>query len=98
WWIWPMTRWSARRCCGASTCTIELRTSASRFRGRGLASDVIRVLCGYGFAVRGLHRLQIETLADNTPMIRASAAAGFLPEGTLRHSAWVDGEFADQVV
>jgi len=74
---------------------ISLRAS---FRGRGLATDVIRVLCGYGFAVRGLHRLQIETLADNTPMIRASAAAGFLPEGTLRQSAWVDGGFADQVV
>jgi RimJ/RimL family protein N-acetyltransferase len=74
---------------------ISLRAS---FRGRGLATDVIRVLCGYGFAVRGLHRLQIETLADNTPMIRASAAAGFLPEGTLHQSAWVDGGFADQVV
>ena len=68
------------------------------FRGRGLGADVVRVLCGYGFAVRGLHRLQIDTLADNAAMIAAGTAAGFVPEGTLRKSAWVNGDFADEVV
>lgn len=68
------------------------------FRGRGLAADVIRVLCDYGFQVRGLHRLQIETLTENAPMVRAATNVGFANEGALRHSAWVDGRFADQVV
>lgn len=68
------------------------------FRGRGLATDVVRVLCHYGFRVRGFHRLQVETLARNTPMIRAAATVGFVEEGLLRDSAWVDGSFADQVV
>jgi RimJ/RimL family protein N-acetyltransferase len=68
------------------------------FRGRGIASDVIRVLCNYGFQILGLHRLQIETLADNTPMIRAATTVGFAEEGTLRHSAWVNGTFADQMI
>jgi RimJ/RimL family protein N-acetyltransferase len=68
------------------------------FRQRGLGVEVIRVLCDYGFAVRGLHRLQIETLADNIAMIRAASRAGFTQEGLLRSSAWVNGEFADQVI
>jgi RimJ/RimL family protein N-acetyltransferase len=68
------------------------------FRGRHLATDVVRVLCRYGFAVRGLHRLQVETLADNHAMISAATRAGFVPEGTLRGSAWVDGGFADEVI
>lgn len=68
------------------------------FRGRGLGADVVRVLCRYGFAVRGLHRLQIETLADNAAMIRAAEQAGFVLEGTLRRSAWVNGEFIDEVI
>ncbi|MER5749258.1 GNAT family protein [Streptomyces sp. NPDC002088] len=68
------------------------------FRGRGLAGDVVRVLCEYGFAVRGLHRLQVETLADNTPMIATATRAGFTVEGTLRRSAWVYGAFVDVVV
>ncbi|MFJ8694403.1 GNAT family N-acetyltransferase [Streptomyces roseolilacinus] len=68
------------------------------FRGRGLAVDVVRVLCAYGFAVRGMRRLQVETLADNAPMIAAARRAGFVVEGTLRRSAWVYGGFADEVV
>jgi RimJ/RimL family protein N-acetyltransferase len=67
-------------------------------RGRGLGTDTVRVLCHYGFVVRGLNRLQIETLADNNAMIRAAEAAGFVLEGTLRKAAWVLGEFADEVV
>ena len=68
------------------------------FRGRGLGADVVLALCEYGFTVRGLHRLQVDTLADNTAMIRAAERAGFVPEGRLRQAAWVDGEFADEVI
>jgi RimJ/RimL family protein N-acetyltransferase len=68
------------------------------FRGRGLGADVVRVLCRYGFAIRGLHRLQAETLSTNNAMIQAANRAGFTREGTLRRAAWVDGEFADEVV
>lgn len=68
------------------------------FRGRRLGADVVAVLCRYGFATRGLHRLQIETLADNTAMLRAVDTSGFAVEGVLAGAAWVDGRFADQVV
>lgn len=74
---------------------ISLRPS---FRGRGLGTDTVRMLCRYGFAIRGLQRLQAETLADNAAMIRAATQAGFTREGILRRSAWVDGDFADQVI
>lgn len=67
-------------------------------RGRGLGEDVVRLLCRYGFSVRGLHRLQVDTLAENIPMIRAATANGFALEGTLRGAAWVCGEFLDEVV
>jgi RimJ/RimL family protein N-acetyltransferase len=65
---------------------LSLRPS---FRGHGLGIDVVRVLCQYGFTVRGLHRLQLETLADNAAMIQAAVRAGFVLEGTLRSAAWV---------
>ncbi len=67
-------------------------------RGRGIGTEVVRILCEYGFAVRGLHRLQIETLADNAAMIAAATRVGFAVEGTLRESAWVYGGFADEVI
>lgn len=68
------------------------------FRGRGLGTDVVQALCEYGFTVRGLHRLQIETLATNAAMINAAERAGFVREGTLRRAAWVTGEFLDEVI
>jgi RimJ/RimL family protein N-acetyltransferase len=68
------------------------------FRGRGLGTDVVLALCEYGFAVRGLHRLQVDTLASNTAMIRAATRAGFVHEGRLRQASWVNGEFADDVI
>jgi RimJ/RimL family protein N-acetyltransferase len=68
------------------------------FRGRGLGTDIVRVMSRYGFEIRGLHRLQIDTLADNFAMICAAKRAGFVQEGMLRRSAWVNGEFADEVL
>jgi RimJ/RimL family protein N-acetyltransferase len=76
-------------------CGMELLPA---HRGRGLGADTVRALCHYGFAVRGLNRLQLETLADNHAMIGAAARSGFVVEGTIRQVAWVAGAFADEVI
>lgn len=67
-------------------------------RGKGYSTDLVQVLCYYGFVVRGLHRLQVETLADNVPMQRAAERNGFVREGVLRSSAYVLGVRLDEVV
>ena len=74
---------------------LSLRPS---FRGRGLGTDVVLALCEYGFTVRGLHRLQVDTLASNAAMISGAVRAGFAQEGTLRGAGWVNGEFVDEVI
>ena len=68
------------------------------FRGRGWSVEVLRLLCRYGFDVRGLNRLQLETAADNRPMIAAATRAGFELEGTLRQATWILGNFVDTVI
>ena len=68
------------------------------FRGKHLGTDIVRVLCHYGFVIRGLHRLQVDTLADNYAMIGAASRVGFVLDGTLRQFAWVNGSFADEVI
>jgi RimJ/RimL family protein N-acetyltransferase len=74
---------------------IELRPG---FRGRGLGADAVRVVCRYGFALRGLHRLQLETLTDNHAMIAVAGKLGFTREGATRGSSWMNGRFADDVI
>lgn len=67
-------------------------------RGKGYGTDVVAVLCHYGFVVRGLQRLEMETVSDNEAMLRSAARNGFVREGVLRSRAWVMGEFLDTVV
>ena len=69
-----------------------------RFRGRGWSAEVLQLLCRYGFVVRGLNRLQLETNPDNVPMIRSAERVGFSQEGVLRQATWTLGGFADAVV
>ncbi|MGH3498739.1 MAG: GNAT family N-acetyltransferase [Nocardioidaceae bacterium] len=68
------------------------------YRGRGFGTDVVHVLCAYAFETRGLHRVQVDTLAHNSAMISAATRVGFSAEGTLRKAAWVNGEFADELL
>ncbi|WP_017581918.1 GNAT family N-acetyltransferase [Nocardiopsis valliformis] len=70
----------------------------SSARGKGYGTDTVAVLCHYGFVVRGLHRLQIETLADNTAVLAMAENNGFVREGVMRSSAWVLGEFLDEAL
>jgi RimJ/RimL family protein N-acetyltransferase len=87
--------WAIDRHNRSAHVGISLRPA---FRGRGFGLDVVRVLCRYGFAILGLHRLQVETLADNHAMIAIAEGAGFVREGVTRGSEWVNGEFADAVI
>ncbi|WP_281187039.1 GNAT family N-acetyltransferase [Micromonospora sediminicola] len=68
-----------------------------RLRGARLGEDATRLLCHYGFRTLGLHRLQMETLVDNSAMIRIANQVGFRREGIRRQAAWVDGTFADEL-
>lgn len=68
------------------------------FRGRGWSGEVVHLLCRYGFVVRGLNRLQLETDEKNLAMISSAKKAGFVEEGRMRNATWVLGSFTDQVV
>jgi RimJ/RimL family protein N-acetyltransferase len=87
--------WAIDRHNRSAHIGISLRPA---FRGRGYGADVVRVLCRYGFAILGLHRLQIDTLTDNHAMIKTATEAGFTQEGVTRAAYWVNGRFEDCVI
>lgn len=67
-------------------------------RGQGFGTEVIRLLCRYGFRNRNLRRLELETLASNTAMRRTAEACGFTHEGTQREREYDGDGFADMVI
>ncbi len=66
-----------------------------RARGQGYGVELLNLLCRYGFWLRNLRRLELETLADNAPMRRAAQRCGFVHEGTQRGREYDGNGFAD---
>ncbi len=52
---------------------------AAEWRGRGLATKAVRLLCGWAFAALGLGRIRLMTLRGNTRSQRVAERAGFRP-------------------
>jgi RimJ/RimL family protein N-acetyltransferase len=67
-------------------------------RGRGIASEALRLLAEWVFGALGLGRLQVFVARDNIPALRLSQRAGFRREGVLRAYWKDDGARLDAVV
>ena len=72
--------------------------AAGQNRSRGLGGEAIRLLCGYGFRVLGLNRIELRVFADNERARRCYRRCGFREEGVMRQAIWSDGAFRDEVV
>lgn len=70
---------------------------ASAHWGRGLATEAVRALVGFGFAQLNLNRIEATTNLDNTGSMRVLAKVGFTEEGILRdYTYWREvGAFSD---
>lgn len=67
-------------------------------RRRGAASESVRLLCEYGFRTRGLHRLEIDTLATNAGMRAVAQRIGFREEGCLRERHYMGSGQGDVIM
>ena len=67
-------------------------------RGQGLGRDAIEVVCRFGFEIRALERLSLETLEINAPMRATATSCGFVEEGRLRSAIWYFGRYVDDVL
>jgi RimJ/RimL family protein N-acetyltransferase len=64
-------------------------------RGRGVATEALRLLTDWGFTERGLVRLELLISVDNTASIRVAERAGYVREGVLRSLFVKDGRRED---
>jgi len=64
-------------------------------RDRGLGTESLRMIVGYGFEQLGLHRISLEVYAFNPRARHVYEKVGFVAEGVLReelryHDEWID--------
>jgi RimJ/RimL family protein N-acetyltransferase len=68
------------------------------YRDRGYGTDAIRAFLGFLFDTVGLHRVWLGTYDHNARAQRAYEKCGFVREGVMRKSDWLDGRWVDSVI
>jgi ribosomal-protein-alanine N-acetyltransferase len=66
--------------------------------GIGLGEEVTRAVLRYGFGELELHRIDLHVLAYNARAISCYLRCGFVEEGRLRESAFIGGQWHDDVI
>jgi RimJ/RimL family protein N-acetyltransferase len=64
---------------------------------KGYGTDALRAICDFGFGQLRLERIELDVYEPNLRARRSYEKAGFVTEGTLRHSHFSDGQFHDVV-
>ncbi len=67
-------------------------------RGRGIATEALKLLTEWGLATLGLGRVQVFVAPENVAALRLAKSAGFQREGVLRSYLMIDGQRVDAVV
>jgi RimJ/RimL family protein N-acetyltransferase len=75
-------------------CNFRIALTSSG-RDRGLGTEALRLVVGYGFEKLGLHRISLTVFSHNPRALRSYEKAGFVLEGTRRQvlrygDSWVD--------
>ena len=69
-----------------------------RGRDRGLGTESVRMIVGYGFEQLRMHRIALEVYSHNARARRVYEKVGFVAEGVLRDALRWDGEWIDTTV
>jgi RimJ/RimL family protein N-acetyltransferase len=77
---------------------IDIVIGDPAYRDRGHGTDAIRAFLAFLFDTVGLHRVWLATYDYNVRAQRAYEKAGFVREGVMRQSDWVDGHWVDSVI
>ncbi len=65
---------------------------------KGLGTETTCLVLEYAFIQLGLHRMDVRVLEDNMRAIRCYEKCGFIREGVERESAFVDGQWRNDLI
>jgi ribosomal-protein-alanine N-acetyltransferase len=82
----------------AGTADIGIMIGDRNSWGKGLATEVLRVLCNFAFLSLNARKLTAGGLAVNISIIKAFKRIGFFEEGFLRKKVLIGDEYFDQIL
>ncbi|MET3576273.1 GNAT family protein [Bhargavaea ullalensis] len=66
--------------------------------GKGIATEAVRLIVGFGFERAGLHRIEAYVSPNNVGSVRVLEKAGLQREGLLRQLLFINGVWEDHYV
>ena len=69
----------------------------SDYRGKGIGTEVARLLLGYGFEKLNLNKIYLGVNAEHKGALRSYEKAGFVKEGILRQEIFRNNRYYDAV-
>lgn len=73
------------------SCTIGIKICEVDYQGKGYGEDTLRTFLTYLFKEFNLHRIELDTLFENTRARNLYKKVGFKEIG-IRRDAWIDAE------
>ncbi|CAN0618912.1 GNAT family N-acetyltransferase [Burkholderia multivorans] len=67
-------------------------------RGKGIGTEAVKLAIAFAFGDLNLVRVWLRVFSNNGRAIKAYQNAGMTAEGTLRKSAYINGEWLDQTI
>jgi RimJ/RimL family protein N-acetyltransferase len=79
-------------------CRFRILLARRELYDRGLGTEATSLVLAHAFETVGLHRVELEVLADNPRARHVYDKLGFVDEGTRRQSLLWEGAFVDTAV
>jgi ribosomal-protein-alanine N-acetyltransferase len=67
------------------------------FANKGLTTQAVKLVSGFGFSELGLHRIEINVRPENAASCRVAEKAGFVIEGQRKAFLHIDGAWRDHI-
>lgn len=80
------------------TAELGIFIGESDRRGKGLGTEAVSLLVGYGFQMLNLRKIWLKVSGNNVSARRVYELLGFKEEGVLRSHIWNDGAYQDVIL
>lgn len=77
---------------------LQIRIGDVQERGRSYGTDALKLLLDFAFKDLNLHRVYLHVFSSNDTALHVYKKLGFTHEGTLRQSAFINGNYVDVFV
>ena len=81
-----------------TTADIGAAIGDRSFRGKGIGTEVNRLLTSLAFEQYNMHKVELFTRKENVAAIRSAARNGYKIEGRVRETVYFNGEFHDGIL